>query len=392
MLKTRMRAKPVVVVLALLLVLSLAVYGCGKKKITSEEPYKIGAVLSLSGPNAPLGQPEERSLKLLQKQINAEGGINGHRVTFIIEDDMSDPAKASTAIAKLITQDNVAAVIGSSGTGTTLAMAPIAEREKVAQVCCAAGTKITQPVNKWIFRTPPTDSMAIEKVLQYLKSNLKVSKIAILHDANAFGVGGADELTAKAPGKGVEIVTRESYGSTDVDMTTQLTKIKDTPAQALVVWGTNPGPAIITKNMQQLGIKIPFVGSHGIANKKFIELAGPAGNGVVFPAGRMLIPSSIPADSEWRKSVDEFIKDYKAAYNADPDTFAGHGWDAGLIITDAMKTANTDRVQLRSQIEKTKDLAGIGGVFTYSPTNHDGLDVNDLIMVKVDNGAWTEVK
>src|SRR5450756_2858055 len=133
------------------------------------------------------------------------------------------------------------------------------------RVCCAAGTKITQPVNEWVFRTPPTDSMAITKVLQYLKNTLKVTEIAILHDSNAFGTGGADELQSKAPGYGIQVVAREQYGSTDTDMTAQLTKIKQTPAQALVVWGTNPGPASIAKNMQQLGMTIPYIGSHGIA-------------------------------------------------------------------------------------------------------------------------------
>ncbi|MFH1149946.1 MAG: ABC transporter substrate-binding protein [Actinomycetota bacterium] len=392
-----MSGKPLVrsavLLLCLAVVVSLSAVGCGEQKVdTSKETYKIGAVLSLSGPAAPLGQPEQRALEMLQEQLNAGAGVEGHQVEFVIEDDESLPAKATEAMNKLITTENVAAVIGSSTTGASLAMSEIAQSKQIPLVVCAAGTQLTQPVKKYIFRTPPTDSMAIAKVLDYLVNKAKVKKIAILHDANAFGTGGADELAKKAPGEGVEVVARESYGSTDTDMTAQLTKIKETPAEALVVWGTNPGPAIIAKNMQQLGMNIPFVGSHGIANKKFIELAGAAANGVVFPAGKMLIPSSIPEDSEWRTAVDDFKTEFQTKYNLEADTFAGHGYDAGLIVTDAMKTAGTDKAMLRNQIEKTKDLVGIGGIFTYSPTNHDGLSEDDLMMIKIANGNWTEDK
>jgi branched-chain amino acid transport system substrate-binding protein len=384
--------RPAVLLLCLAVVVSLSAVGCGAQKVdTSKETYKIGAVLSLSGPAAPLGQPEQRSLKMLEEQLNAGAGVDGHKVEFIIEDDESLPAKAAEAMNKLITTENVPAVIGSSSTGASLAMAEIAQSKQIPMVCCAAGTALTQPVRKYVFRTPPTDSMAIAKVLEYLKK-AKIKKIAILHDANAFGTGGADELAKKAPADGIEVVARESYGSTDTDMTAQLTKVKDTTAQALVVWGTNPGPAIIAKNMQQLGMNIPFIGSHGIANKKFIELAGAAANGVVFPAGRMLIPSSIPEDSAWRTEVDDFLQEFKTKYDLDADTFAGHGYDAGLVVTGAMKTAGTDKAKIRDQIEATKDLVGIGGVFTYSPTNHDGLKTSDLIMIEIQNGNWTENK
>lgn len=326
---------------------------------------------------------------MLQEELNSGAGINGHKVEFVFQDDQSQPEVAKTAITKLINQEKVPGVIGSSSTGATLAMAPVAQSSKIPMICCAAGTKITSPVMSYVFRTPPTDSMAITKVLEYLKSQ-NIKKIAILHDSNAFGTGGADELQQKASKYGVEVVARESYGSTDTDMTAQLTKIKGTPAAAVVVWGTNPGPASIAKNMQQLQMTIPYIGSHGIANQKFIELAGSAANGVVFPAGKLLIPSSITDNSDWRKAVDDFASAYKAKYNVAIDTFAAHGYDAGLIMTDAMKKAGTDPLKIRDQIEKTYKLIGIDGVFTYSPTNHDGLSTSDLNMIKIQNGAWTQ--
>ncbi len=393
---SRKRTRNAIALLLALVVIAFAFSGCGSSGTQTKQPeggtYKIGAVLSTSGPAAPLGQPEQKSLLLLQKQINDKGGINVKKVEFIIKDDASDPATATTAINELINTDKVLAVIGSSSTGATLAMAPVAEKGQVPLVCCAAGTKITSPVNQWVFRTPPTDSMALTKVLDYLKNTLKVTKIAVLHDANAFGTGGADELQAKAPSYGIDIVSRQSYATTDTDMTAQLTKIQQANPQALVVWGTNPGPAVAAKNLQQLGMKIPYIGSHGIANQTFITLAGPAANGVVFPAGRLLIPSTIPAGSAWAKAVDDFSKAYKAEYNQNIDTFAGHGYDAGNIVVNATKKAGADPAAIRAEIEKTKDFAGIGGVFTYSPTNHDGLNTSDLIMIKIDNGKWVQAK
>lgn len=376
-----------VLLVSLLLAGVLSGLGCGEETGDIE----IGAVLSLSGPAAPLGEPEERSLELYEEQINKDGGINGRQVKFIIEDDESEPTKAATAITKLINQEGVCAVIGSSTSGATLAMSPIAEKQEVPLVCCAANTSITQPVKKYVFRTPPTDSMAIEKVLGYLSDTLKVTRIAILHDANAFGTGGADELTEKAPEYDIEVVISESYGSNDTNMVGQLTKIQQTDAEALVVWGTNPGPASIAKNMQELGMTLPYVASHGIANKKFVELAGDAANGVVFPAGRCILPSSIPEGSEWRKAVDDFSAAYKEMFDKDIDTFAAHGYDAALIIGNAIdEGGTTDPIKLRDQIEKTKDLVGIDGVYTYSPDDHDGLSVDDLVMIKIENGEWVQ--
>ena len=387
--------------ICLLMVVGIMAAGCGKKKVSgSKSVYKIGVVLSLSQAQAALGVPEQNALKLLEKKVNDEGGIEGHRVQFLIEDDESLPAKSKEKFAKLVNQEGVTAVIGTSFSGGTAAMTEDAEKNKIPLIGLSATTSLTHPVKKWTFRTPPTTQMVVERALGYVQKNLKLKKISVLYDSGLFGTEGYETVKATAGKYGLEVVAAESYGTNDPDMTAQLTKIKSTPAQALIVWGTGPAPSIIAKNMQQLAMTIPYIGSHGIANQTFINLAGDAANGVVFPAGRVLVPSSIPADSDWRKTVDEFAKSYKEAYKTEVNTFAGHGWDAGLIMTEAMKAAikaNGDQEKLsasviRDQIEKTKDLTGIAGTFTYSPSNHDGLKIDDLIMIKIENGAWTEAK
>jgi len=375
---------------ALFLIVAVGAVGCSSKPSVSL--YKIGVVLSASGPSAPLGTSEQNSIRLLESQINDQGGVDGVKVSFIIEDDQSDPAKASVAATKLITQDQVLALIGSSTTGATLAMAPIVEKNLVPLVSMAAGVKVTQPPQKWIFSVAPSDALVTQKVLIYLRDTLKVKTIAILHDANAYGTGGSDELKAKAPAYNIQIVADESYGSADTDMTPQLTKIQPTNAQALVVWGTNPGPASVAKNMQDLNMTIPFVGSSGIANQKFIELAGSAANGVVFAASKLIIPSSIPAGSAWAKSVNEFSAAYKKAYGVNIDTFAAHGWDSGNMVVNAIKSVGADSAKIQSELQSVTDYPGVDGVFTYTATNHSGLKVDALMMVKIVNGQWVEVK
>jgi branched-chain amino acid transport system substrate-binding protein len=375
---------------ALFLIVAVGAVGCSSKPSVSL--YKIGVVLSASGPSAPLGTSEQNSIRILESQINDQGGVDGVKVSFIIEDDQSDPAKASVAATKLITQDQVLALIGSSTTGATLAMAPIVEKNQVPLVSMAAGVKVTQPPQKWIFSVAPSDSLVTQKVLMYLRDTLKVKTIAILHDANAYGTGGSDELKAKAPAYNIQIVADESYGSADTDMTPQLTKIQQTSAQALVVWGTNPGPASVAKNMQELNMTIPFVGSSGIANQKFIELAGPAANGVVFAASKLIIPSSIPAGSAWAKAVNEFSAAYKKAYGVNIDTFAAHGWDSGNMVVNAIKSVGADSAKIQSELQSVTDYPGVDGVFTYTATNHAGLKVDALMMVKIVNGQWVEVK
>jgi len=385
------RNKPLILVVCVAVIFTAAWLG-GCSSSPKSGKFKVGVILSLSGPAAPLGQSEQRSINLLKNQLIKQGGINGTPVDFIIIDDESDPAKANVAANRLINQEKVCAIIGCSSTGSTLAIMPTAEKAMIPVVAMAAGTQVTQPVKKWVFSVAPGDPLVITRALMYFKDEIKVKRIAILHDSNAYGTGGADQVKAQAPKYGISIVANESYGSADTDMTAQLTKIAQTDAQAILVWGTNPGPASIAKNMQQLNIKLPFVGSSGIANKTFINLAGTAANGVVFPASKLILPQTIPAGSKWAQTVQSFSAAYKQAYNMDIDTFAAHGWDSSNMVVNAIKTAGEDPAKIRTAIEGLKSYPGADGVFTYSPTNHAGLTVDALVMVLIQNGQWVQVK
>jgi branched-chain amino acid transport system substrate-binding protein len=368
--------------------------GCGETTETgTKEPIKIGVVLSESGANEPLGKPERNAIELFVKRLNDAGGIDGHEIEVVIKDDQSDANKAQQAAVELLQQEDVIALIGSSGTGQTISMKQEATKAEVPQVCMAAGANIMDGDMTWIFRTPPTATEAGKKVLEYVADKLKVKKIALLYDTNAFGTDGKAVVEAEAPDYDLEVVVSEGYVTDESEegMDTHLTNIMTANPEVVVVWGTNPGPAKIAKRMRDKGIDLPYVGSHGIANQSFIELAGEAANGVVFPAGKMLIYDRVlePGSEEY-----DFIKDFADAYFEEYgekiNTFAGHGWDAILIITEALNRAGADvtAAELRDEIEATEGLVGTAGIFTYTAEDHNGLTPDDLTMVEIIDSKW----
>ena len=391
-----MSTKRIIILLSLtvLAVSAILAAGCGSSSSGTKEPIKIGVVLSESGANQPLGAPEKKAIQLFTKQINDSGGIDGHQIEVVYKDDGSDPSKAQQAAVELIEQENVVALIGSSGTGTTLSMKQEATKSQIPQVCLAAGANIMDGDATWIFRTPPTATQAGNKVLDYIQNTMGLTKIALLYDTNAFGTDGKAVVEGQAGGYGLQVVASEGYQTDESEegMDTHLTNIRTSNPDLVLVWGTNPGPAKIAKRMKDKGMTQPFLGSHGIANQAFINLAGDAANGVVFPAGKMLVYQQAldPSSAEY-KAIDSFETEYKAEYGDQVvDTFAGHGWDAMLIITDALKRAGATAtpLQLRDAIETTTGLVGIDGVFNYSASDHNGLRPDDLIMVKIVNGQW----
>ncbi len=384
-------------------VLAIGVVGCAKKPKTTGmeipgarvgpapeptgEPYKIGAIFSITGTEAPLGVPEKETAEMLEKKINEEGGVDGHKLEIIIYDTAGEEEKSVMAVNRLIQMDKVLAIVGPSSTGTTLAVIPIAESQQVPLVSCAAAATITEPVKKWVFKTPQTDAMAVERIFAVLKGR-GIKKIATISASTAFGDAGLEQMKKQAPAAGIEIVSQEKFGQKDTDMTTQLTRIKGTPAQAVVCWGTNPGPATITKNMKQLGMTIPLFQSHGVANQTYISLSEKAAEGVIFPAGKLLVAASLPDSDPQKNVLLEYKAAFEKAYGKQPDTFGGHAYDAIMTVVDALRQAGPDRAKIRDELEKTKDFVGIGGVFNMSPTDHNGLTSAAFVMVKIQNGQW----
>jgi branched-chain amino acid transport system substrate-binding protein len=373
-----------------LLVAGLVVGVCGGSS-AAKKPYVIGAIFSTTGDNAPLGVPERETVEMLVKQVNAKGGINGHPVKVIFYDDAGKPEQAVRACQDLLADKEVLAIIGPTLSGPSLAIVQMCQDAKMPLISCAASIKIVQPVKSYIFKTAQADALAVERIIDYLKVK-KIKKVGFINDSNAFGASGRDQWNALAAKSGIQTVAMESFGSDDTDMTAQLTKIKAAKAQAIVCWGTNPGPAIVAKNASRLGIKAPVIMSHGISNKKFIELAGSAAEGIIFPAGKLLVANSLPGGGSEKNALVKYAKDFEKAYAKPANTFGGHAWDAFMLVAKALAKAGPDKAKIRSEIENTRGFVGISGQFNFSTTDHYGLTKNSFALVQIKNGKWTIVK
>ncbi len=365
--------------------------GVGCAGAAAGAPYTIGAIFSITGDASSLGIPERNTAEMLEKMINAAGGIKGHPLKIVIEDDRGEPAEALNAAKRLVEKDKVLAIVGPSRTGTTLALVDYMDRVQVPLISCAAGIEIVEPVRKWVFKTPQSDRMAVERIVKYLRGK-KITRAASLSDNTAFGKGGLREIENLLPAAGIAVVAKEEYGPKDTSMETQLTKIRGTDAQAVVCWGTPPGPAIVAKNMKQLAMRIPLVCSHGVANATFLSLAGPAADGVVLPAGRLLVLDQIPASQPQKKVLKEYATRYQASFGKAADTFGGHAWDGVQLVAKALRQVGPDRAKLRANIEQTRGFVGTGGVFNFSPKDHNGLSPDAFVMVEVVDGKWRLLK
>ena len=351
---------------------------------------KIGAVLSVTGPASFLGDPEKKTLEIYVDEINAKGGVNGQKLQLIVYDDAANADTARTFATRLVEEDKVVAVVGGSTTGSTLAMIPVFEEAQIPFISLAGAVQIIEPVRKWVFKTPHTDRMACEKIFADLKSR-NLTNIALISGTDAFGKSMRDQCVAVASKAGITIATEETYGPRDSDMTPQLTNIKNKAGvQAVVNPGFGQGPAIVTRNYKQLAITLPLYQSHGVASKQFIELAGPAAEGVRLPAAAILIADKLPANDPQKPVVVNYTKTYQDRTKQAVSTFGGHAYDGLMILVQAMERAkSTDAAKVRDEIEKTKGFVGTGGIVNMSPTDHMGLDLSAFHMLEITNGDWT---
>ncbi|MCS7203021.1 MAG: ABC transporter substrate-binding protein [Thermodesulfovibrio sp.] len=359
-----------------------------------KEPYKIGAIFSVTGAASFLGEPEKNTVLMLVEQINKAGGIKGHPIEVIVEDSKSDETQAVLAAKKLIEKDKVLAIIGPSTTGESMAIIPIVTEAKVPMISCAAGASITLPVKEryWIFKTPQYDTSAVEAIYTYMKKK-GIKKVGIITISTAFGDSGRKALLELAPKFGIQVVADERYGPKDTDMTAQLAKIKASGAEAVINWSVGPGQVIVTKNWYDLKMGIPLYQSHGWGSKRNIELAGKAAEGVIAPLGRIVVWDKLPDTHPQKPILKKYVTDYMARYKSEPGTFGGHAYDALMMVVEALKNVGPDRKKIRDYIEtKIKKWPGTGGIFNMSPEDHCGLDMTSFEMVIVKNGDWEILK
>jgi branched-chain amino acid transport system substrate-binding protein len=363
-------------------------------KVQAAEAYKVGAVFSVTGRASFLGDPEKKTAVMLQEQINKKGGINGHPLELVIYDDEGDATKCALAVRKLINRDGVCTIIGPSLSGNSLAVVPEAEKHEIPLVSCAASYKIvtknpeTGEQWKWVFKTPQSDSMAVEAIYTHMKKH-QISKIAIMSVTSGFGASGRGELLRLASQYGMTIVADEKYGPKDTDMTAQLTKIKGLAPQAIVNWSIGPTQVVVVRNWKDLGMtNITFYQSHGFGSRKNIELAAGAAEGVYCPLGACNIAQILPNDDPQKTVTMGYLRAYEAKYNEPLSSFGGHAWDSLSMVAKALAAVGPDKAKIRDYLENLTGFVGQHGIFNFSPKDHNGLTKEAFHMVVVKNGDW----
>jgi branched-chain amino acid transport system substrate-binding protein len=357
--------------------------------VLAADPIKVGALLAVTGPASFLGAPEAKTLEMLVEEANAKGGIDGRKIQLIIKDTGADPQKAVSFAKQLIDEEKVFAIIGPSTSGETMQIKNIAEEGRTILLSCAAAEVIVNPVAKYVFKTPQMDKHAVIKIFETMKK-LGISKVGVLSSNTGFGKAGKEQIEKLAPEHGIQILVNEVYDKAATDLTAEVTKISAANVQGIINWSIEPAQSICIKNARQVCMNIPVFQSHGFGNINYVKAAGAAADGVIFPAGRLLVADTLPDKHPQKALLVDYKKKYEAKYKEDVSTFGGHAYDAFLILARGLKDAGpgADREKVRAAIENIKGLVGTAGIFNFSPTDHNGLDINAFEMLTVKDGKF----
>jgi len=372
-----------------LLIIAAGILALSATAAPAGPAIKVGAILAVTGPASFLGAPEARTLEMMVEEINAKGGINGSRVELVIKDSGASPEKAVSFAKQLIDEEKVFAIIGPSTSGETMAIKNIAEEGKTLLLSCAAAEVIVNPVAKYVFKTPQMDKHAVIRIFQQMKK-MNISKIGVLSSNTGFGKAGKEQIEKLAAEHGMQILISEVYDKAATDLTAEVTKLKSADVQAIVNWSIEPAQAIVIKNVRQIGMTVPIFQSHGFGNINYVKAAGTAAEGVIFPAGRLLVADVLSDKNPQKPLLLAYKKAYESKFKEDVSTFGGHAYDAMKILEQAVKAAGTpDKEKVRNTIENMKGLVGTAGVFNFTPADHNGLDLNAFEMLTVKDGKFT---
>jgi branched-chain amino acid transport system substrate-binding protein len=352
------------------------------------DTIKVGAILAVTGPASFLGAPEAKTLEMLVADTNAKGGIAGKKVELIIKDSQASPEKAISFAKQLIEEEKVFAIIGPSTSGETMAIKNLAEESKTLLLSCAAAEGIVKPVAKYVFKTPQMDRDAVIRIFEQMKK-MKISKIGVLSSNTGFGKAGKEQIEKLAPEYGIQVLVSEVYDKAATDLTAEVTKVSAAKVQGIINWSIEPAQSICIKNARQVCANVPVFQSHGFGNIQYVKAAGAAADGVIFPAGRLLVADSLSDKNPQKSVLLSYKREYEKKYaGEDVSTFGGHAYDAFLILTKAIEKAGVDKEKVRSTIESTRGLVGTAGVFNFSAEDHNGLDKNAFEMLTVKNGKF----
>ena len=364
---------------------------------TAMADLNVGVTLSATGPAASLGIPEKNTIDLLPKTIG------GQKVNYIVLDDASDTTTAVKNTRKLIAENKVDVVIGSTTTPNSLAMIDVTAESETPMIAMAASARIVEPVDekkRWVFKTPQNDAQMSTAIVEHM-TNHGVKTVAYIGFSDAYGEGWWNEFSKIAEARKLQLVGNERFNRTDTSVTGQILKILAAKPDAVLIGGAGTPAALPQKALKEKGYKGQIYQTHGVANADFLRVCGKDCEGTVLPAGPVLVADQLPADHPVKKSAMEYVTKYEAAHGKGTvSTFGAHAWDAGQLLNAAVPVAlkkaqpgsKEFRAALRDALEGVKNLPVAHGVVNMSAQDHLGFDQRARVMVKVDNGAWKLVK
>ena len=353
----------------------------------------VGVTVSATGPAASLGIPEKNTISLMPKTIA------GQKINYIVLDDASDTTAAVANTRKLIAENKVDIILGSTTTPNSLAMIDVASEAKTPMISIAASARIIEPMDakkKWVFKTPQNDIMMSLAIAEHMAAN-GVKTVAYIGFSDAYGEGWSEEFAKAAALKKITVVANERYSRTDTSVTGQALKIMSAKPDAVLVAGSGTPAALPQKTLKERGYTGKMYQTHGVANADFLRVGGKDVEGTFLPAGPVLVAEQLPATNPVKKSALAYVTAYEAAYGKGTvSTFGAHAWDAGLLMSSAVPIALKKaqpgtpefRAALRDALEQTKDVSGAHGVFNMTEKDHLGLDQRARVMVKIENNAW----
>jgi branched-chain amino acid transport system substrate-binding protein len=354
-------------------------------------PIRIGSIFSYTGPAAFLGDRMKRSVELFVEEANKKGGIGGRRIELSMYDAASESTKAVLAAKRLIEQDKVDVIVGDGNRSDIgLALVPSVQRAEVPLMSVSGATALVEPVKDraWVFKSTVNDAEVVARLLDFLRKR-SVKDVAMLNDTGAFGVSARDQLRAQAPAAGINVVYEE-FAPGDNDLTTQLTRIRGTSAQAIVCWTVTPAGVVFLKNAQQLGLKQMLVHGFGFVADRYMQLAGDAAEGLYLTSLKFPVAEQLPDRDPIKATILDYKARYRAKYNEDTDVYGGQAWDGiGMVARSIARAGSSERGKIRAGLEEfVKEYTGVGGVFSFSPQKHWGLAKSDVVMIEWRQGKF----
>ncbi|TDA70074.1 MAG: hypothetical protein D9V47_03435 [Clostridia bacterium] len=360
-------------------------------------PYKIGVILTKSGPGGLLGEAEEKAINFLVEKANKESGIAGHRVDVVIYDDEGRAEIATRYFKRLIESDGVIGILGPSMTPTSLAVEPLAIENRVPTIVMTGGY-YPKADTKWMFGSIHPSEQAFHKAFRYFQEH-NISKMARLTPNDPLGQLGHNLAEKLAREYGLEMVATEYFNLGDVDVKAQLARLKSSRAQVVITWATGEPVAMVSRQMVEMGWDVPLFVTYGNSSRQFLKLVG-AKSPVITMGAKIMVVDELPDSDPMKPVIKEYVEWHQAKYGEPPAGLTdGLGYDAFNIMLDAIKRTGkgpeelkADREVLRSAIENTKNLVGLNGIFNITPEDHIGTSPDDLIPMRIENGQWVVIK